>query len=185
MTLEELGLGVPGFTAEYVRSRLDYDPPTGVFVWLPRPWRNEWNARYAGKRAGNLKSHGYWRISIDNEQYYASRLAWLWMTGSWPENEIDHINLNSADDRWENLREATHTQNNWNKGRTIRNVSGRTGVYWHKKAGKWHASGIVSGQSIHLGLFDRFDDAVAAREDFEMKHQGAFSWRDPTWRTNR
>jgi hypothetical protein len=57
-------------TAARLRELLDYDPATGVFTWRsPRPSR-------------------YQLISVDGWTYQASRLAWLWMTGSWPKGQI-------------------------------------------------------------------------------------------------
>jgi hypothetical protein len=79
------------------------------------PWR--------GRRAtvgGIHKSTGYCRIGIDGCLYRSSRLAVLYMTGEWPKAEIDHVNCNKADDRWENLREATHAQNQRNDGQGTR-----------------------------------------------------------------
>ena len=183
MFQDELGLSVSAAlpTARYVRCRLDYDPDTGAFTWRERPVHDRldraWNGRYSGKRAGSLKSHGYWRISIDDVPYYASRLAWVWMTGFWPKHEIDHRNLNPADDRWENLREATHGENSRNRAPTVRNTSGYAGVHWHAQARKWNARGPVNGRIKSLGLFSNLGEAVAARKAFEAQHFGRFAYR--------
>jgi DNA-directed RNA polymerase specialized sigma24 family protein len=90
-------------TAARLRELLDYDPITGVFTWRSRPSR-------------------YRFIEIDGWTYKASRLAWLWMTGSWPKGQIDHANLKKDDDRWTNLREApSQSAQSANRGRLRKN----------------------------------------------------------------
>lgn len=183
MNLKELGLDKPAPrpTAEYFRSVLTYNSSTGIFVWLKRTERNpedrRWNARYAGKQAGSIHHEGYIVLQINHQSYPASHIAWLYMTGSWPKDQIDHINLNRADNHWENLREATQTQNSWNQSIQSNNSSGYTGVYWVTPNRKWRAEGVVNGRRKHLGYFHRFDDAVAARKAFEAQHFGEFAYQ--------
>jgi hypothetical protein len=104
---------------EYLRERLNYDPLTGIFIW--RVWKNApkgWNNRYAGKTAGYFLSTGYRRISIDDQEYYASRLAYFYMTGREATRFMDHRDLNRGNDRFDNLREVSRGQNATNqKGR--------------------------------------------------------------------
>lgn len=97
------------------------------------------------------------------------------MTGSWPEAEIDHINRNRADNRFANLRPATSTEQKWNASLSKRNRSGVKGVCWATQAGKWQAAIRASGSRRLLGMFDRFEDAKAAREQAEIKLFGSFS----------
>lgn len=101
-----------------LRELLDYNPETGAFVWkvLSSGRRFELrNKKYAGRIAGCRHVSGYIEIRIDGVTYKAHRLAWLYMTGGWPRNEIDHANLCRSDNRWVNLREATHAQNQANR----------------------------------------------------------------------
>jgi hypothetical protein len=69
------------------------------------------NARAGDVAGGANNGDRYRRIRVDNQLYQAHRLAWLYMTGEWPSNGIDHINGHRADNRWANLREATQSQN--------------------------------------------------------------------------
>src|SRR5690606_5927947 len=94
-------------TAARLRELLHYDPETGIFIWLPKPQsafsksRHHKAAytRYAGKVAGSLKKRGYCYIKIDGVMYGAHRLAWLYVHGCWPLNQIDHMNRQRADNR--------------------------------------------------------------------------------------
>jgi len=158
-------------TAQRLRERLDYDPETGVFVWKqasdrPREWNMRWVGKVAGVKARNYTS-SYLLISIDGEKYLAHRLAWLYMTGIWPKAFIDHVNRDSFDNRWSNLREATKAQNGWNRRGADRDgSSGFRGVYRVKvkKKWKWAAKFVKEGKQIHCGYFlDKRDAAEAAR----------------------
>src|SRR5687768_4110898 len=121
-------------TAERLRELLDYDPDTGVFRWKTRPVRAEylrtdraWNSRFAGRPAGTLVK-GYVCILIYRRSYRAHRLAWLYVHGEWPRNELDHEHGNRADNRIEKLRSATRGQNMQNRKPNSNNTSGYPGV---------------------------------------------------------
>ena len=141
-----------------------YEPTTGQFIWPRRVGRDaaRWNSRYAGKPAGTIGNHGYLAIKINKKTILAHRLAWFLTYGSWPENHIDHINGNRADNRPANLRAVTNAQNIAHRTRQNRNnTSGHPGVYWHKAAGKWAACIKRNRTTHHLGLFDQIEEAVA------------------------
>jgi len=97
-------------TIERLRELMHYDPQTGLFRWLVTRARGA----LAGSIAGWTDEHGYVVIKVDRKRYFASRLAWFYMTGAWPEKEIDHRNCVHNDNRWENLREASRSQNAFN-----------------------------------------------------------------------
>lgn len=146
-------------TQEWLKELLHYDPETGAFKWLvDRSSRHK-----AGSMAGSFNSKGYLQIMIQRRNYLAHRLAWLYMTGSWPEDQVDHRDLNKANNRWSNLRAANDSQNQQNKAAT-RNVgsSGLLGVTWSKAARKWAAQIKVNGKRIYLGLFVEAEDAHQA-----------------------
>lgn len=100
----------------------------------------------------------------------AHRLAWFLKTGKWPELEIDHINGKDYDNRWANLRDVDHSTNMKNQKLHSRNTSGAAGVYWRKDIGRWQAVITANCKKTHLGYFDSFDDAVAARKAAEVEH---------------
>lgn len=145
--------------ADFVRSILSYDPASGEFRWKYRTnMLLRWNVRYAGKVSGAITKAGYRIISIGKVRYYAHRLAWLVMTGEWPEAEIDHKNRNTDDNRWSNLRAATPTQNRGNMGGIKGSAAGLKGVTKSAKCELWQAR--IGGR--YLGLFKTPEAAHAA-----------------------
>src|SRR5665213_3032102 len=107
-------------TVEEVTGILDYDHKTGIFRWINRSGQGGRNP--AGSRAGGLNKEGYRYIWINGTFYRACRLAVLIMEGRWPKHQVDHINRDTGDDRWGNLREAKQSQNKAN-GKKYRNNS--------------------------------------------------------------
>lgn len=145
-------------TLERLRETLDYNPDTGVFVWLVTAS----NRAPKGTQAGRDNGNGYRRISIDRHGYYAHRLAWFYVYGEWPENEIDHIDGTGTNNRISNLRQATNAQNMQNVTLYRTNTSGMTGVSWMKSLGKWEAYIWKNCKKIPLGYFDNMKAAGSA-----------------------
>lgn len=141
----------------------DYDPETGLLVRLVRTS----NCVHVGEVAGCL-NNGYFRVSVNGKRYLLHRLAWFIHYGAWPKDQLDHINRNRTDNRIANLREVDYLENNKNKSMPTRNTSGVVGVCWHRQAQKWQASIMVNQKQIHLGVFDTFEEAVAARKAAEV-----------------
>lgn len=146
-----------------------YNPNTGDLRW--RISRS--NRALVGAIAGSLgtQKSGYQCIGIkvNNRRYLAHRLIWLMQTGVWPD-EIDHINHNASDNRWQNLRAANHSMNGKNQSLYSTNISGHVGIYRNKKNDKWKVQIRVQGKLHYLGRFVNFDDAVAARKAAERKY---------------
>jgi hypothetical protein len=135
-------------TQERLHELLDYNPKTGVFRWKV-------NRRFTattGSIAGVTDSHGHRQITIDWKKYLAHRLIWLCVYGSWPIEQIDHINGIRDDNRLSNLRECTRSQNHANR-RKFR-CNGLKGASFHKCSGRWAAQIGKNGKVIHLGLFN-------------------------------
>lgn len=161
-----------------VRSALHYDPQTGSFTWRRRSDRSaRWNGKWAGKAAGyehGCRGGPYLRITIDGREYPAHCLAFLYMTGTWPENQIDHRDRNGLNNRWRNLRPATRSQNRANSGARSDNKLGVKGVIT-SRSGRFIAQIQVSGGRRYLGTFDTPEEAGAAYERASVAHFGMFS----------
>lgn len=153
--------------AERLRELVNYDPVTGFFSWRVRRGQ----AFKPGMRCGSIDSAGHRQIEIDGRPYGAHRLAWLYMNGHWPEDQIDHRNGVRDDNRWENLRPADQSRNSANSKRPAHNISGFKGVTVDKRRGRFGASIKVRGERIWLGTFDTPQEAHevycrAAKEGF-------------------
>lgn len=143
-------------TQKELKTMLHYDPETGVFTRI--------NKR-VGIKVGNLMPCGYLRIKVMGKLYLSHRLAWLYVHGYFPDEEIDHINGIRLDNRIENLRCVTKNENLLNKGIYVSSKSGITGVHWHKQHRKWVAAITINGKTKHLGLFSNIDQAKLCREN--------------------
>lgn len=128
----------------------------------------------AGKIAGTRKKSGAIHIMLDGKKYFAHRLAFLWMTGEIPPL-VDHHDGNPANNRWENLREATHSQNEMNKARKRLNTSGYKGVSFSKRFQKWRASCSIEGKRRNLGWFDSAEQAYVAYCNAAQEHYNQFA----------
>ena len=147
-----------------------YDPESGALSWLVSG-----KGIRSGARCGKTDSRGYHIVKIKGKEYPAHRLAWFFMTGEWPDKHIDHINRDRLDNRWANLRLATHSQNQANRPPPISNTSGFKGVTWHKNRRKWQASIRVKGEDKYLGLFDCPEEAGKAYSVAAYEHFGRFA----------
>jgi len=142
-------------TQARLKELLTYDPESGVLHW--RVFRN-CNAR-AGQIAGYVNPDGYRRVNIDRHLYVAHRLAWLYVHGTFPPEDTDHVNRDRGDNRIVNLRLASRSQNLFNRTKQRDNTSGFKGVTWAADRGRWQAQCKRGGKNHFLGYFD--DAAVA------------------------
>lgn len=157
-------------TQEYVKSILHYNPETGIFTWIKaRPKIN------VGDIAGFLNGQGYWCVKINARRYPAHRLAIFYMTGQWPPNHTDHIDMKRANNKWENIRPATRTENFGNQTKYSNNKSGIKGVCWDKDAQKWLAQIQINNKKIKLGRYTNIDDAAKAYADAAAKYFKEFA----------
>ena len=160
-------------TAEFVRSILDYNPDTGALSWKRSSDRRN---SYAGKPITGVDGCGYIRVGICGHLYYAHRIIWLLMNGAWPSAQIDHVSGVRDDNSWNNLREATHTENIRNAKISTRNKSGKKGMSWHTHSNKWRVAIRLNGKSKYLGIFSDIKDAAAVYENAAAEIFGEF-WR--------
>jgi hypothetical protein len=157
---------------------LIYYPEEGIFRW-----RKSVGPRKAGDIAGSRLRPGIrrkecWQMHVKGKCYRRSRLAWFWMNGTWPPHEVDHIDLNALNDRWNNLRSATREQNEANKTKYKNNTTGFKGVYWTRKRfeeRRYKSSIWRNGKRRHLGCFDTPEEAHFAYMAASRELDGEFS----------
>jgi hypothetical protein len=133
-----------------------------------------WNKRWAGKEI-SYRNHSGLSVMVEYKQLAAHRIIWEMMNGPIPEGMfIDHVNGDQYDNRMENIRLATNSQNNWNQKKRKDNTSGYKGVS-RLKSGAWVALLKVSGKRIHVGLFRCPFSAYVAWVRAAKKHHGEFA----------
>jgi HNH endonuclease len=169
---------------DLLRKLLRYDHETGKLFWLPRAKEDHpeqkklglWNSRYAGREAFTTKDRkGYLKSPIFNVTFRAHRVAWALFYGAWPIGQIDHINMDRADNRIHNMREASNGQNNRNRGVQSNNQTGYKGVFYDKRREKYVANLVVDGKLYRGGAFLDVEDAAASYANLCREHHGEFS----------
>ncbi len=161
-------------TYERVRELFNYDEYSGNVYWKI----NRSTRRKAGDPAGWLsKESNRWFVEIDGCNYRLHRIIWCWKTGSWPEYEIDHIDKNPANNAWNNLREANHSQNNCNRSAQSNNKLGVRGVSYTKR-GRYQVRVNKNGVNVFSKCFKTLDEAVAAHREAITKYHGEFARLD-------
>lgn len=137
-------------TQQHLKEYLSYDPETGNFIWIKQK-----NSRaLVGYIAGCPSSTGHLRIRFDKKYYFCHRLVWLYLYNKWPENEIDHIDGNPANNKLSNLRDVIPRINKQNQKKTrFDNACGYTGVIKNKRSGNYVSSIVHLGKKYHLGTY--------------------------------
>ncbi len=161
-----------------VRLLLDYCPETGKLIWRTRLGDDlqtiSFNERFAGKEAGALTPQGYRSLKIHNQGYRAHRIIWVWMTGDWPPDSVDHVDRDKSNNKWSNLRLATKSDNGANIGCRRHNKLGIKGVRL-KPSGNYQAQIKKNGKCHHLGHFSTAEQAHQAYLAAARKMHGAFA----------
>ena len=172
-------------TQKEIKQLLEYNQNTGCFLWKSRESSSfayssrgnackTWNSRFAGKRAGCV-NRGYLIIRINEINYQAHKLAYIYVYGEAPNDDIDHINRNTKDNRICNLRSVSRSDNLINNPILSNNTSGIRGVSFDKRLKKWHAYIKKNYKRINLGLFEDIKEATLARKTAE-KNLGFFCY---------
>ena len=153
-------------------SQVWYDSETGKLYSLTKRGRGPCIVN-VGDELNTLHVEGYIHISINGKQYLGHRIAWALYYGNLPKGEIDHKNCNKSDNKIENLRLATHSQNQSNSGKYKNNKSGFKGVTL--QGGRWRAVIQAEGKQNHLGYFSTPEEAHEAYSTASEYYHGEFS----------
>ena len=157
-------------TVDLLNELFDYDKETGNLIWKNKPAKKV----KAGAIAGSATDNGYIKITINQKKYRAHRLVFLMHKGYLPKT-LDHINGDRKDNRIENLRPATVSQNAMNRDISSKNKSGYKGVWWDKHKNKWRAVIKTSGERIHLGYFANVEEAGQVMRKAREELHGSFA----------
>lgn len=151
-----------------------YNPKSGDLVWKD-------GRRHAGRVAGcvaqTLQGNRYIKVKCDGRQYWAHRVIWEMQTGRPPAKWIDHINGDGTDNRWCNLREASPSENGYNRKVDVRNKVGVTGVHFDPKRDRYKVSITTDGVRHHLGSFKSLREAVRVSKEARARLHGEFRLR--------
>lgn len=152
----------------------------GTLRWLPRPrsmFEDErifrsWNSRYAGKSALTADNGNGYRFGVVKyARVYAHHVVWCLANGAWPNNEIDHIDRNRANNRISNLRCVSHMENCFNQGTRSTNTSGHANIFWRRDRGVWAFRARVHGR-LHSRHYQTLHEALSARDAFRSAPRG-------------
>lgn len=149
-------------TQERLKELVSYDPEIGKFTWI----QTRGHQALAGQVVeGTRLKNGYLSVGVDNKSYLYHRLIWLYETGRFPPQDLDHIDGNRSNNRTSNLREATRQQNLQNQKVRSNNLSGFKGVHFFKRTKlvkPWVAMITINGKCKNLGYFRTKEEAHAA-----------------------
>ena len=161
-------------TVERLREVLRYEAGTGKLYWIKKPSYRA-NRAVVGEEAGRTSTNNYNDIQIDGRRMKAHHIVWALHTGEFPALFIDHINGNKTENRVDNLRLATASDNAANRVSEMGSTSIYLGVSFKSANRAWVAQIHKSGKKIHLGLFDSEATAAKAYNNAAMKHHGKFA----------
>lgn len=171
---------------KFVKVLFDYNAETGQLIWKEREccWFPDvracriFNAKFPGKVTGCDDRKGYLHVRMLGKLYFVHRLVWAWHYGEWPTAgyDLDHIDRDGFNNRIDNLRLATRSQNcvNSHKPRGNNKEKGYTYVKDYGKLGKYLAQASWEGKKHNLGVFDSKEEAINAYDKFAKENHGEF-----------
>lgn len=168
---------------ELLNSLFRYDSESGKLFWKVGGSLGENRKRRKEVEVESLSGSGtrpYLGARIQHKIYLVHRIVWKLVTGKDPfGHQIDHVDGDRFNNRFSNLRLATHAENNQNTPLQKNNTSGVKGVSWHKQKSRWRANVAVGprgrSKQISLGLFDKLSDAENAVREYRTKLHGKFT----------
>lgn len=159
-------------THERVREALDYDPETGLFTWRERVAICVQVGSVAGSRDGS-----YWRIKLDGKSHRAHILAWFWVTGEWPTHHIDHIDGDTLNNRFANLRDEPRNVNMQNIVAPNRNNQAGVRGVRRRPSGNWETRLTAGGRTKFIGTYPTPEEASAAYWAAKAEHHGVETYQ--------
>jgi hypothetical protein len=162
-------------TYEIAKALFDYDPKTGMVTWKFGSAQIVKGAEI-GSTTNTAKSNTKYRtIKLFGLSYKVHRIIWLMQTGDWPKGDVDHIDGDGLNNKWDNLRDVTHSQNLMNSAVRSDSTSGYKGVSYDKARDRWYAYINIGGKRKMLGRHRTMQEAVTARQNAERELFGDFA----------
>jgi hypothetical protein len=148
----------------------------GEMVWAARGY-GRFDKQFAGRVAGNITKNGYKNIRLSEYGLIMCHMiVWIYHNGEIPGGfDIDHIDGDRLNNRLENLRLCTRSQNLFNMKIRKDNASGVKGLSWNEKSKSWRARISVNKIKIEVGSFPKKESAIIAIKEARAKHHGDFS----------
>lgn len=137
-------------------------------------WKVSKGKAKVGSKAGYLNQIGYFQTQVSGKLYLSHRLIFLMHHGYLPQY-LDHIDGNTLNNKIENLRTATLTQNQYNRKLNKNNSSGVKGVWWRKDIKKWRVSFKINGKEKSFGVFNNLELAELVAQEARTKYHGSFA----------
>lgn len=175
-------------TAEFAKSIFRYDPENGKLFWKerspnmflekkksPEHCCAIWNANNANKEITYKNNYGYIVARINRKSYLASRIIWLLNYGENPKFEIDHIDMNKENNKIDNLRPSSRSQNGCNRGLQKNNISGYKGVGFCRVKNKWRSRIMINKKEKFIGYFDTPKEAYEAYKRAARQYHGEYA----------
>jgi len=150
-----------------LKNLLKYSPISGEFTWKVKPSLGV----PVGAPAGHKSKAGYTQIRIGKQLHYAHRLAFLYMEGIFPIEQVDHIDGNRANTAWLNLRQVSCLENQRNVSISKNNKSGVLGISWLSRRQKWLATIGIGYKTVFLGEHLELIDAITTRKAAELTYK--------------
>ena len=158
-------------TVDLLKHLFDYDKETGNLIWK----KTRANGKVKkGDIAGSMQTAGYLGVRINSKLYLAHRLIFLMHKGYLPKT-LDHINGDRLDNRIENLRAVTASQNQHNRKINSNSTSGYKGVSYYKQTNKWCARIRLESKRINLGYYNTPEEADAVVRKAREELHGGFA----------
>ena len=140
-------------------------------------WKFSTGRVAAFSKAGSLGSHGYFQVKLMGKIYLVHRLIYTLINGQIP-NNVDHIDGNKTNNKIENLRSCTQSENRMNACRSTSNKIGIKGVCWSKSNKCWRVQVKKQSKKVYDAFFDDLELAEFVAIEARNKHHGFFSKHD-------
>lgn len=168
------------YTIDHWSEIFTYEPGSGVLRWKPREENKSWTKRWGGKVAGSVhKRRGKVacvQVKVMGRVFKAHRIIWEMHYGDIPEGSApDHIDVDGTNNRLQNLRMATDSQNKCNTPKYRNNTSGFKGVTRNKRDNKWRAQIKHLNKTLNLGSYDTIGMAALVRAKASIRYHGKFA----------